>query len=131
MGRVAKRTRAESPPLDVSAEATTVTTSAEAKVPRTEKRLPTAPTSPPPPPPRRVESKKFVPDVSDADETDAASARSDESVRVETSQEREEALVRAGDALTGDALKDFLQTNFVDYIDDKIFDVADLDLPGV
>lgn len=120
MGRVAKRTRSKTPPPSEVLDDSTAASSAEAKAARTEKPL-TAP-------PRRVESKKFVPDMSDADETDAASARSDESVRVENSQEREEALVRAGDALTGDALKDFLQANFVDYIDDKIFDVQDLDL---
>jgi hypothetical protein len=80
-------------------------------------------------PPKRVEeSKRFVPQLSDLDDTDAASTHSDVSVKAENSQEREDDLVMAGNELTGDALKAFLQTNFVDYIDDKIFDIPSLDL---
>ena len=69
-----------------------------------------------------------MPQLSDLDDDkDAASVHSDESVEVENSQEKEDALVTAGGELTGDALKEFLQTNFIDYIDDKIIDIPSLD----
>ncbi|KPI86547.1 hypothetical protein ABL78_4370 [Leptomonas seymouri] len=118
MGRVAKRGRAETPPPTASNHATPSTRLA-AKSPRTEKRVAT--------PPKRVASKKFLPELGDLDDIDAASAHSDESVRVDNSQEREDALVVAGSELTGDAFKEFLQANFVDYIDEKLFNVPDLD----
>ncbi|KPA85060.1 hypothetical protein ABB37_01478 [Leptomonas pyrrhocoris] len=121
MGRVAKRSRAEAPP-SMSQDHPTPSTPPAAKSQPAQKRCIT--------PPKRVESKKFVPELDDLVDTDAASVHSDDSVRVENSQEREDALVAAGGELTGDALREFLQANFVDYIDEKLFDIANLDALG-
>lgn len=120
MGRVAKRSRAVTPPLSAP-DHNALSTHLAAKSLCTKKRSTT-------PLPKRVESKTLVPQLSDLDDDkDAASVHSDESVEVENSQEKEDALVIAGGELTGDALKEFLQTNFIDYIDDKIIDIPSLD----
>ncbi|CBH18127.1 uncharacterized protein TEOVI_000178900 [Trypanosoma equiperdum] len=54
--------------------------------------------------------------------------RSNESVSESQVYDTEEELLAAGEDLSGDALKDFLRKNFVDFIDEKVARVGDLDL---
>lgn len=56
--------------------------------------------------------------VSDAEDEVPEEDLTDESAR---------ALVAQGDALSGDALKDFLKKNFTDFIDDQLLDFPDID----
>ncbi|AYU80480.1 hypothetical protein - conserved [Leishmania donovani] len=77
--------------------------------------------------PKRQEAKKYLPDTHTSESADASSVHSDESVVMENSREREDAVLLEGCDLSGDALKSFLQKNFVDYIEDELFDVAALE----
>ncbi|CAG9577421.1 hypothetical_protein_-_conserved [Leishmania major strain Friedlin] len=77
--------------------------------------------------PKRQDTKKYLPDTHTSESVDASSAHSDESVHMESSREREDAVLLEGCDLSGDALKSFLQKNFVDYIEDELFDVAALE----
>ncbi|CAJ1010194.1 hypothetical protein Q4I28_005508 [Leishmania naiffi] len=76
---------------------------------------------------KRQEAKKYLPDTLLPESAASTSVYSDESFHIESSREREEAVLAEGRCLSGDALKNFLQKNFVDYIDDELFDVAALE----
>ncbi|KAG5500637.1 hypothetical protein JKF63_03733 [Porcisia hertigi] len=77
---------------------------------------------------KRQETKRYLPDTHSRESTEASSSHSDESVHMERSREREEAVLLEGCGLSGDALEKFLQKNFVDYVDEELFDVAALEI---
>lgn len=117
MNRGVKRARIETPsPAPSSRESSSPPPLAEALPATTNVRMP-----------KRQEAKKYLPDTHISESADAPSVHSDESVHMESSREREDAVLREGCDLSGDALKSFLQKNFVDYIDDELFDVAALE----
>ncbi|KAG5474550.1 hypothetical protein LSCM1_03337 [Leishmania martiniquensis] len=74
--------------------------------------------------PKRPETKKHLPDALASESSGASSVHRDESVHMESSQERENALLLEGSDLSGEALKSFLQKNFADFVDHELFDVA-------
>lgn len=120
LGRAAKRKRTETPQIKSSAEPVVTVRASKAAL-----KTPSSATGTP----HRMPIKKFLPDydVDDVDaDADAGSVTSKLSEPIETSQEKEEALLAEGDCLSGDDLKKFLQKNFVDYLDDKVFEISSL-----
>ncbi|GET90251.1 hypothetical protein, conserved [Leishmania tarentolae] len=116
MNRGVKRGRAETPSLTPSSRASSPAPSSESLPATTNVQTP----------PKR-EAKKYLADAHPLERADASSVHSDESVHMESSREREDAVFLEGCNLSGDALKHFLQKNFVDYINDELFDVAALE----
>ncbi|KAG5500054.1 hypothetical protein GH5_04196 [Leishmania sp. Ghana 2012 LV757] len=78
-------------------------------------------------PPNRQETKNYLPVTLASENSSTPSEHSDESVHMESSREREDAVLLEGRDLSGDALKSFLQKNFVDFVDHELFDVGALE----
>ncbi|KAK7195059.1 hypothetical protein NESM_000428700 [Novymonas esmeraldas] len=118
MGRGVKRKRSDTPSPRPSSRGSSSSSASRAG------ELPAATGAPPP---KRGATNVHVVDADPVASEHVSPARSDESVRVESSREREEALLHEGSDLSGDALKQFLQKNFVDYVNETLFDAAALD----